>query len=90
MWVSVAIGFLHNHIFTLNRLVHYLNPAVHFVFLQRGRKTLKLLCSHLAEESWIQASEFVGHILFVHVVELVEGGSGWEAALHQVQHRHHA
>lgn len=41
---------------------------------------------HLAEESWIEACQLVRHVLFVHVVELMEGSSGGEAPLHQVQH----
>lgn len=45
---------------------------------------------HLAEESGVEARQLVRHVLFVHVVELVEGSSGGEAPLHQVQHRHHA
>lgn len=42
--------------------------------------------SHLAEESWVEACQLVGHVLFVHAVELVEGRPGREAPLHQVQH----
>lgn len=40
----------------------------------------------LAEEARVQASEFGRHVLLIHVVEFVEGSSGGEAALHQVQH----
>lgn len=40
----------------------------------------------LAEEAGVEAGEFGRHVLLVHVVEFVEGSSGGEAALHQVQH----
>lgn len=43
----------------------------------------------LAEEAGVQAGQFGRHVLLVHVVELMEGSPGGEAALHQVQHRHH-
>ena len=43
----------------------------------------------LAEEPGVQAGQLGGHVLLVHVVELVERRPGREAALHQVQHRHH-
>lgn len=39
MWVSVAIGFLHNHILTLNRLVHYLNPLCISAARQKNPQT---------------------------------------------------
>lgn len=45
--------------------------------------------AHLAEEAWVKAGEPVRHVLFVHVVELMEVGSGGEAPLHQIQHRNH-
>lgn len=51
--------------------------------------SLACMQSHLAEESGVEACQLVGHVLFVHVVELVERRSGREAPLHQVQHRHH-
>lgn len=44
------------------------------------------LLLHLAKESWIEARQLVRHVLFVHVVKLMEGSSGGEAPLHQVQH----
>lgn len=43
----------------------------------------------LAEEAGVEARQLRGHVLLVHVVELMERSSGGEAALHQVQHRHH-
>lgn len=38
--------------------------------------------THLAEEPGVQSCELVRHVLLVHVVELMEGSSGGEAALH--------
>lgn len=54
--------------------------------LREFRLVQPALLQHLAEESWIEACQLVRHVLFVHVVELTEGGSGGEAPLHQVQH----
>lgn len=41
---------------------------------------------YFAEESRVKPCKFAGHVLLVHVVELVERSSGGETALHQVQH----
>ena len=46
--------------------------------------------AHLGEQARVETGQLGRHVLLVHVVELVEGGSGGEAALHEVQHRHHA
>lgn len=54
--------------------------------LHEFRLVQHALLRHLAEESWIEACQLVRHVLFVHVVELMEGSSGGEAPLHQVQH----
>lgn len=53
-------------------------------------KIIQFMQSHLAEESWTESCKFIWHVLFIHVVEFMEGGSGREPPLHQVQHRHHA
>lgn len=58
--------------------------------LHGSRTAQRALLLHLAEESRVEARQLVRHVLFVHVVELMEGSSGGEAPLHQVQHRHHA
>lgn len=43
----------------------------------------------LAEESRVQARQLGGHVLLVHVVELMEGCTRRKAPLHQVQYRYH-
>lgn len=45
--------------------------------------------THLTEQARVEAGEFGRHVLLVHVVEFMERSSGGEAALHEVQHRHH-
>lgn len=42
--------------------------------------------THLAEEARVESGQFGGHVLLVHVVELMKRSSGREATLHQVQH----
>lgn len=54
--------------------------------LNESRLVQRALLLHLAEESWTEACQLVRHVLFVHVVKLMEGSSGGEAPLHQVQH----
>lgn len=54
--------------------------------LHVSRLVLRAMLLHLAEESWIETRQLVRHVLLVHVVELMEGSSGGEAPLHQVQH----
>lgn len=58
--------------------------------LHGSRTVQRALLLHLAEESRVETRQLVRHVLLVHVVELMEGSSGGEAPLHQIQHRHHA
>ena len=57
------------------------------VYKEMDRNTF--MDADLAEEPRVQARQLRGHVLLVHVVELVERRSGRETALHQVQYRHH-
>lgn len=68
----------------------FLWPISYSLAFQLWNKKLKFCTTYLTEETRIQPGQFSREVLFIHVVEVVEGCSRGVTLLHQLQHRGHA